>query len=217
MAKPPGQIPGQMARSLITYRGNTVVTYTKGEEYPLPLDTPVADTGFMSIDGSPTFHMLFSAPLDHEARCLAGACTHIGIVPASEFPGGIPVFLFQSDRGEQVCVASPMDAPSPVVANWVNTWGGADSTLTVIFLLIERQTKIIREHRIVEVSHAFREAWVHAALKDRHPIDTRHWEALRAELGSGFDQAIVNAATLWAWNSKTERWEEAKRRDKRSA
>jgi hypothetical protein len=209
-------MPGQTARSLITYRGNTVVTYTKGEVYPLPLDMPVADTGFMSVDGSPTFHALFSAPLDYEERCLAGGCTHIGIVPASEFPGGIPVFLFQSKKGEQMCVASPMHAPWPVVGNWVNTWGSGDSTLTVIFLLIDRQTRIIHGHRIVEVSHAFREAWVQAALKDRHPIDTRHWEELRAELGSGFDQTIVNAATLWAWNSKTERWEEAKRQ-KRSA
>jgi len=135
---------------------------------------------------------------------LDSTCTHIGLVPPSVVPGGMPMFVFQDEKSRQLLVRAPLVATKEQVERWAN----GDSN-GFMFVLIERGPKIIRQIRTLGVAEDFRQELADAWLSMRHPVDMQNAQRI---IGGMDEQAVVNAAALWAYNPRTDRYEQKKSR-----
>ena len=143
--------------------------------------------------------LCYSPPVDVEYACLEGICTHIGLVPSSKFPGGLPIFLFKDKGGQQLLLRAPLGAMQEQVQAWV----AADSN-TFMFILIERGSAIIRQIRTMDVPQDFRQYLAKAWMSIKHPVDMRRCNSILAGMT---DQDAVNSAVLWAYNPQIDNFE----------
>lgn len=180
------------------------VEYKVGSRYREPDEEPPVDSVGLFLEGIPIYKIWYAPPLDVELACLEGTCTHIGLLPPTHFPGGMPLFLFRSAAGQSFLVRAPLGA----IQEQVEHWATADSN-EVMFTLIERGSQIIRQNRIIGITGDFRQRLAKAWLSVKHPVDMRQCQSLLAGMT---DQALVNAATLWAYNSKIDEYEQLKSR-----
>ncbi len=181
-----------------TQKSSMILQYGIGSKYPLPDPTPPVDSVALFIEAIPVFKIWYAPPLDFEHDALAGTCTHIGLVPHKRFPGGIPLFLFRHNAGGQMLVRAPLIATDEQVQRWCK-----DDSNGFMFLLIEHPTRIIRQIRTLGVTPDFRHALADAWSSVKHPTDT----AIVQKVSSMADQAVVDAADLWAYNPDTDLFE----------
>ncbi len=180
------------------------IEYRKGSRYPNPEDEPPADSLALFIEGIPVFKIWYAAPVEVERSCLDGTCTHIGLVPPSIVPGGMPMFLFQDEKRRQLLVRAPLVATQEQVERWAN----GDSN-GFMFVLIERGPQIIRQIRTLGVTEDFRDELSTTWLSVQHPVDMQKAQQILAGMD---DQAVVNSAALWAYNPETDLYESKKSR-----
>ena len=178
---------------------NTPVTYEVGSHYREPDEEPPVDSVGLFIEGIPIYKIWYAAPVDVECSCLEGTCTHIGLVPPSEFPGGMPAFLFRDTSGHSLLVRAPLTATQEQVQHWAS----ADSN-GFMFLLIERGSQIVRQIRIVGVAEDFRRELKNAWLSVQHPMDLEKVHGIMAGMN---DQIVMSTATMWAYNPNTDFYE----------
>ncbi len=113
--------------------------------------------------------------------------------------------VFVSGREAQ---AAPCTRAASATQEQVERWANADSN-GFMFLLIERGPKIIRQIRTLGVTEDFREELADAWLSVQHPVDMQKAQTIIAGMN---DQAVINAAVLWAYNPKTDLYERKKSR-----
>jgi hypothetical protein len=163
--------------------------------YPRPDDQPSGDATGLCLEGVPIFKLWCAAPVRVERACLAGKCTHIGLVPPPTFPGGLPLFKFRGAAGQSLLVRAPLAATQAQVEEWAS----ADSD-AFIFLLIERGPAIVRQIRTIGVPPEFRARLVEAWLSVKHPVNMQSCQSLLAALS---DEEVMSAAILWGRNPVT--------------
>ena len=180
------------------------IEYSRDARYPHPEEEPPGDSLALFIEGIPIFKIWYAEPVQLERALLDSTCTHLGLVPPSFIPGGMPMFLFQDERQRQLLVRAPLIATQEQVEKWAD----GDSN-AFMFLFIERGPKIIRQIRTLGVTEDFRDELANAWLSVQHPVDMRKVQGV---LRSMDDQSVVSSATLWAYNPKTDLYERRKSR-----
>ncbi len=190
--------------SLNTVKGRYVYRIQPGLPVSLSRRRTLADSLALLIEGIPIFKMWYAAPVEVERSLPDSTCTHIGLVPPSVVPGGMPMFLFQDEKRRQLLVRAPLVASQEQVERWAH----ADSN-GFMFLLIERGPKIIRQIRTLGVTEDLREELKDAWLSVQHPIDMQKAQKILAGID---EQSVVKAAALWAYNPTTDLYERKKSR-----
>lgn len=179
------------------------IQYEVNATYPHPDEAPPGDVVGLFLEGVPIFKLWFAAPLDVELVCLRGICTHIGLVPPSIIPGGLPVFHFKSSSGKALFLHAPLGATQ----EQVRAWASADSN-TFAFLLIERGPAIMRHIRTIGVPQDFRDRVAQAWLSVNHPVDMQKCCQMLTTMN---DQTIWNNAQRWTYQPGTETFTHASR------
>jgi hypothetical protein len=176
-----------------------IIEYLKGSRYPDPSEEPPIDSIGLFIEAIPVFKIWYAPPVDFERDCLDSSCSHIGLLPPSLFPGGLPFFLFVNSERKTFMVRAPLAATQ----EQVNSWASADSN-GFIFVLIERGTKIIRQIRTLGVPPNYRRALAKAWLSTTHPINMQKSQTLLANMT---EPDIFKAAAVWAYDSEEDNFE----------
>jgi hypothetical protein len=152
----------------------------------------------------PTFKIWLNAPLTWEAQALKNLCLAYGLYAATDYPNGLPIFIFDGGNDSQFFVKAPLLADPKTVAQWIES--GVSNGIR--FYLMERQTGVIQTMRVIGMETSFWQAikQVWAASLKTHPAALQRYSNL---ISTRSDQQLWNAARKWIFIDKLDSFIEA--------
>jgi hypothetical protein len=169
--------------------------YRKNKPYEGREDEPTADSISLSLDeGVPIYRLWLAPPVKVEHDCLKGPWTHFALLPTDQFPGGLPMFVFRNGKDSLV-----VRAPVFATEEQVKTWASTDSNV-VMFLLIERGSRVLRQIRTVGLPTELRQRLATEWRAVPHPVEPVRCQQLIASMN---DEAALLAADVWEFKGET--------------
>jgi hypothetical protein len=148
-------------------------------------DEPPADSLALFIEDVPIFKIWYAAPVEVSIACWTALVRISAWCRLTLFRVACRCFYFRMTSG-----GSSLCAPLIATQEQAERWANADSN-GFMFLLIERDPKMIRQIRTPDITEDFGEELANASLSAQYPVDMQKVQRIIAGMD---DQAVVNAA-----------------------
>jgi hypothetical protein len=156
------------------------------------------------VIGSPQllFKIWLSEPVEFEKIALSNKCPAYGLYSSVAFPDGIPTFVFA--EGRQTFV---VNAPLVAEPELVSLWCREQVSNGIHFHLINRDTGILEQMRVIGMAKSYMEALssVWSADLKRHPLSTARYNEF---IQTTDDVSLWQQSRKWFFNDDTDEFEE---------